>query len=197
MEENDLIQKARGGDMRAFSDLVRLHDRAILSLAARFAGNAEDAKDIFQEVLINVYRGLPAFAFRSAFATWIHRITVNACLSHRRKRQPAWQIPIHAAVEGEPAYGWTEELVSSPDPGPYDAAVQADAADQVRRALMNLSPRQRMVFTLHHDEGYTLKEIGLSLRCAEGTVKRYLFTATRRLREQLGHMIEKEREGNG
>lgn len=178
--------------MRAFSDLVRLHDRAVLSLAARFVGNADDAKDIFQEVLLSMYRGLPGFQFRSAFSTWVHRITVNACLSHKRRRSVTDYLPLLRSDDREARRTEGYPDLPSSDPGPDQAAVQADAEEQVRRALLTLSPRQRMVFTLHHDEGYTLREIGESLRCTEGTVKRYLFTATRKLRDQLHHMLEQE-----
>jgi len=68
-EDNELILKAQAGDMGAFTELVQRHDRNVLALAARYVNNVEDAKDIFQEVMIKVYRGLPGFQFRSEFST--------------------------------------------------------------------------------------------------------------------------------
>jgi RNA polymerase sigma-70 factor (ECF subfamily) len=52
----------------------------------------------------------------------------------------------------------------------------------------HLSPQQRMVFTLKHYEGYKLAEIASMMECAEGTVKRYLFTATEKLRQRLARL---------
>lgn len=93
-EDNELILKAQAGDMGAFTELVQRHDRNVLALAARYVNNVEDAKDIFQEVMIKVYRGLPGFQFRSEFSTWIHRITVNACLTHKRRSKSSLHLPL-------------------------------------------------------------------------------------------------------
>jgi RNA polymerase sigma-70 factor (ECF subfamily) len=92
--DNELIRKAQTGDMGAFSELVLRHDRAVLALAARYVNNAEDAKDIFQEVLIKVYRGLPGFQFRSEFSTWVHRITVNVCLTYKARSKASRHISL-------------------------------------------------------------------------------------------------------
>ena len=179
----ELIRKAQAGNMSAFTELLQRHDRHVLSLVARHVESSEDAKDIYQEVMIKVFRGLPGFQFRSEFSTWIHRITVNTCLSYRRAR-PRSHVPLNetgADREDSPA----SQGLQSEDHGPDHAAIDSDTADHVRRALQALSPRQRMVFTLRHYEGQSLREIAQTLRCTEGTVKRYLFTATRRMREQL------------
>ncbi len=68
---------------------------------------------------------------------------------------------------------------------PDQHAVSSDIALHVQEALHSLSPKQRLVFTLKHYQGYKLKEIASMMNCMEGTVKRYLFIATRRMREQL------------
>ena len=180
-QDRELILRAQKGDMAAFNTLVRLHDRPVLALAARYVDNAEDAKDIYQEVMIRVYKGLNRFRLDSEFATWLHRITVNVCLSHRRSSRKEMHVPVHDTGE-EGSH--TLELQSH-EAGPDAAAADADTADHVRRALGALSPRQHMVFTLRHYEGRTLKEIANTLQCSEGAVKRYLHTATRRMRTQL------------
>lgn len=183
--DRDLILRAQTGDMAAFNELVRLHDRPVLELAARYVDSADDAKDIYQEVMIKVYRGLGRFRLDSRFDTWLHRITVNVCLSHRRSSRKGVHVPVHDTGEAE---GHVVELHSS-DAGPDAAAVSADTASHVRRALRVLSPRQHMVFTLRHYEGRSLKEIAQTLQCSEGAVKRYLHTATRRMRIQLEGLL--------
>ncbi|MBM3264960.1 MAG: sigma-70 family RNA polymerase sigma factor [candidate division Zixibacteria bacterium] len=69
--------------------------------------------------------------------------------------------------------------------GTDDALINAEIDQQVRAALEALSPQQRMVFSLRHFEGFKLREIAGMMACAEGTVKKYLFTATERLRARL------------
>lgn len=187
--ESDLIRQAQSGDMGAFTQLVRRHDREVFALAARYVQSADDAKDIFQEVMIKVFRGLPGFRFRSEFSTWVYRITVNVCLTYRGRSQRAHHVSLdpHAEYADEAGSGAAE--LRSEDGGPDDVAMNADTADHVRRALQTLSPKQRMVFTLRHYEGRSLKDIAHALACTEGTVKRYLFMATRKMRDQLQDLL--------
>jgi RNA polymerase sigma-70 factor, ECF subfamily len=183
MEDADLVRKAQQGDILAFEQLVFRHDKKVLSIAARYVTSADDAKDIYQEVFLRVYRGLKRFRFKSEFSTWVHRITVNVCLTHRSRRRRTMQTLLlddRGEDDGE-AHG----EVRDPAAGPDLQAVNADISARIERALRSLSPKQKMVFTLRHFEGYKLNEIALMMNCVEGTVKRYLFTATRRMRDQL------------
>jgi RNA polymerase sigma-70 factor (ECF subfamily) len=183
--ERDLILRAKNGDAVAFNQLVYRHDKHVLSIASRFAGNTEDVKDIYQEVFLKVYRGLGNFRFQSALSTWIHRITVNVCLSHNQRRQRSPFVPIEP---GEREVSSAIEI--------HDKDARADGhllnrelSDRISLALRTLPPKQRMVFTLRHHHGEQLKEIARAMKCTEGTVKRYLFDATRRMREQLEDLL--------
>jgi len=183
MEDADLVRKAQQGDILAFEQLVFRHDKKVLSLAARYVTSADDAKDIYQEVFLRVYRGLKKFRFRSEFSTWVHRITVNVCLTHRaRGRRTMETVRLGDRTDED---GETHGEIRDPAGGPDHQAVNADISSRIERALGVLSPKQRMVFTLRHYEGYQLGEIAQMMDCMEGTVKRYLFTATRRMRDQL------------
>jgi RNA polymerase sigma-70 factor (ECF subfamily) len=187
--EADLIRMAQSGDMNAFTELVQRHDREVFALAARYVQSAEDAKDIYQEVMMKVFRGLPGFQFRSEFSTWVHRITVNVCVTHRKRSRRALHVSLDPDVNHAAGADATTMELRSKDGGPDDVAMNADTADHVRRALQDLSPRQRMVFTLRHYEGRSLKDIAHMLVCTEGTVKRYLFMATHKMRDQLQHLL--------
>jgi RNA polymerase sigma-70 factor (ECF subfamily) len=178
----ELIRRAQNGDQVAFAELVQQHDRAVFALLARFVRSADDAKDLYQEILIKVYRGLPGFRFQSEFSTWLHRITVNTCLSHRDRRRSE-------GGQNERGSIALEEDPPSPEATPDEAAEAGDTARRIQQAMHILSPQQRMVFTLRHYEGRSMKEIAATLRCAEGTAKRYLFDATRRMRGELGDLL--------
>jgi RNA polymerase sigma-70 factor (ECF subfamily) len=93
-----------------------------------------------------------------------------------------------AGADGRPD-DYREEDIPSTDPSPAEAAVAGETARRIQEALGVLSPRQRMVFTLRHYEDRSLKEIATTLGCTEGTAKRYLFDATRRLRDELGDLL--------
>ena len=175
--------------MLAFEQLVFRHDRSVLSIAARYVSTADDAKDIYQEVFIRVYRGLKNFRFQSEFATWLHRIAVNVCLSHRARARRSLQVQSLDAGDENDDGSDGRSGIASDGVLPDSSAMNADIAAHVEEALNSLSPKQRMAFTLRHYEGYKLKEIAEMMECVEGTVKRYLFTATRKMREQLQDML--------
>jgi RNA polymerase sigma-70 factor, ECF subfamily len=183
--ETELIMQAQRGDMNAFEQLVQRHDKRVLTIAAGYVHSADDAKDIYQEVFLRVYKGLPKFQYKSEFSTWIYRITTNVCLSHRSRRNKHSHTSLDQSLndeDGQPhALKDTLSDTSAADQQTYDAEI----AMRVEQALKTLSPRQRMVFTMRHYEGYKLREIAEMMKCNEGTVKKYLFEATARLRKQL------------
>jgi RNA polymerase sigma-70 factor (ECF subfamily) len=187
MDDVDLVRKAQQGDILAFEQLVYRHDKKVLSIAARYVTSADDAKDIYQEVFLRVYRGLKKFRFKSEFSTWVHRITVNVCLTHRSRRRRTMQTLFLDDRNEEDSEGHGE--IRDPAGGPDHQAVNADISSSIEKALERLSPKQKLVFTLRHFEGYKLNEIAVMMNCVEGTVKRYLFTATRRMRDQLKDAI--------
>lgn len=174
--------------MRAFEELVHRYDKQVLGIAAQYVVSADDAKDIYQEVFVRVYRSLGKFEFRSEFATWLHRITVNVCLTHKTRRNSH---PLVSLNEQEAGHGeQSSRQLRSPDPSPHELGVASEISSRVQRAVESLAPKQRMVFTLKHYEGYKLREIAVMMQCTEGTVKRYLFLATQRLRQQLREFYE-------
>jgi len=188
----NLIQRARNGDALAFEQLVFKHDRRILSIIASYVNRADDAKDIYQEVLIRVYRGLPKFRAESEFTTWLYRIAANTCLTHRARagRRSHMTQPLDDEDESGEAHSASSEKPRNPE----EELLSTEIRERVDAALATLSPRQRMVFTLKQHEGFKLTEIATMMECTEGTVKRYLFEATQRMKKQLKDLIEEKDE---
>ena len=183
-DDYELVRHAQEGNMLAFEQLVSRYDRQVLSIAASFLRNAEDAKDIHQEVFLRVYRALPKFEFRSAFSTWLHRITTNVCLTYRSKRQKEMHASLDDRFETEEgSISLADTLADRADTGQHTR--NSEITRHMEEAINSLSPRQKLVFSLRHYEGYKLREIASMMSCAEGTVKKYLFTATERLRDRL------------
>ena len=189
LSDNELIYRAQKGDMAAFEQLVFRHDQKVLTLAARYVTSTDDAKDVYQEVFLKVYRGLRRFQFKSEFSTWLHRIAVNVCLTHRSRSRQSTHVRLNETVEGQIDEHHPGMTLHASDERPDQHAMNSETAGQLQEALTLLSPKQRMVFTLKHYQGYRLKEIAAMMECTEGTVKRYLFDATARMREQLKDVI--------
>jgi len=184
-DETELIMQAQRGNMDAFEQLVQRHDKKVFTIAAGYVHSADDAKDIYQEVFLRVYKGLPKFKYRSEFSTWIYRITTNVCLSHRSRRKRNLHTSLDQNVSDEDGQPHPLKDTLSDNVSADQQTHNAEITLRVEQALKTLSPRQRMVFTMRHYEGYKLKEIAEMMKCREGTVKKYLFEATARLRKQL------------
>jgi RNA polymerase sigma-70 factor (ECF subfamily) len=183
--ETELIMQAQRGNMNAFEQLVQRHDKRVLTIAAGYVHSADDAKDIYQEVFLRVYKGLQKFQYKSEFSTWIYRITTNVCLSHRSRKHRISHTSIDQSMNGEDGQPYALKDTLSDTVAADQHTHDAEIALRVEQALKTLSPRQRMVFTMKHYEGYKLREIAEMMKCNEGTVKKYLFEATARLRKQL------------
>src|ERR1700745_2636464 len=87
MDEPELIRAAQRGDQRAFEQLVRLYDQNVLRLALNLLRSPEDARDVYQEAFLRVYRNLHAFRFDCSFHTWLYRIVTNICLDQLPKQK--------------------------------------------------------------------------------------------------------------
>ena len=85
-EEQALVRKAQAGDRLAFEELVRRFDREVLRLALNLVHRPEDARDIYQESFLRVYKNLHRFRFECSFYTWLYRIVTNVALDHLRRR---------------------------------------------------------------------------------------------------------------
>lgn len=188
-EQASLIRAAQQGDQAAFERLVRAHDANVLRLAMSFLRSPEDARDVYQEAFLRVWRNLPHFRFDSSFESWLYRIVVNLCLDVLRKRKVRRQAP---AVTGN-GHAGTElpdvvpEARAETDPQRmlFSQEVQA----RIRWALEGLSERERLVFELRHFQGMRLKEIGEVLGTSEEAAKNCLFRATQKMRVALGDLL--------
>lgn len=185
LSDTDLIIQAQKGDQNAFEELVYRYDRSVLSITIKYANNEDDAKDLYQEVFIRVYRGLRSFRFQSEFSTWLFRITTNVCLTYKSRSKEHLRVSIDKDYdEEENEYSTTKELVYDGS-SPEEISSGANLGDIVNAAVESLSPKQKMTFVLKHYEGYKIREIAEMLNCKEGTVKKYLFDATKNLRKKL------------
>jgi len=183
--EKDLVQKAKSGDATAFEMLVHRYDRQVFSMAANYVSNAEDAKDIYQEVFLRVYRALPRFEFRSEFSTWLFRITTNVCLTHRTRKRKHGFAPLGTGEGDDDDVSHRAAAVAREERQTDEQALTNELGNSIDRALTQLSGKERMVFTLRHYDGLKVREIAEIMQVTDGAVKKYLFTATRKVRKHL------------
>lgn len=168
-EEAAWIQQAQAADARAFEALYRMHIDKVYGLCLRMTGNISEAEDCAQEAFIQAWNKLAKFRGESAFATWLHRIAVNAVLGRMRKHKRE-QDRILAAAE-----------ISSAPASMADSGNLRDLSDAVDR----LPQGARHVFVLSAVYGYSHEEASGMLGIAVGTSKAQLHRARRLLSQQL------------
>ncbi len=113
------------------------------------------------------------------------RITTNACLSYKSRKQNYRHTSLDQSVNNDEGGLQSMHETVAGENATDRQAHDTEISERVEQALLKLSPRQRMVFTLKHYEGYKLREIAEMMKCGEGTVKKYLFEAIAKLRVQL------------
>jgi len=187
-EEHALVRKAQAGDRLAFEELVRRYDRDVLRLALNLVHGPEEARDVYQESFLRVYRNLNRFRFECSFYTWLYRIVTNVGLDHLRRRTSRRedQAPVADESEGSTRDFFDRQPELRPASNPERQLLGAELGQQIQSAMRRLSPRERMVFEMKHHQGMRLRAIGDFLGTSEETVKNTLFRATRKLRESLG-----------
>ncbi len=183
--ETELIINAQKGNIEAFESLIYKYDRNVLSLALKYVNNRDDAKDIYQEVFLRVFKGLKKFQFKSEFSTWLFRITTNVCLTHSSKTRKKKFVSINEETENDEHSNEILQLPDEVNETPDKLAESSEIKNIVNNALEFLSPKQKMIFTLKHYEGYKIREIAEIMECGEGTVKKTLFEAVHKMRDQL------------
>jgi RNA polymerase sigma-70 factor (ECF subfamily) len=169
-DDAELVEAARGGDRDAFETLVRRHMPKVYAHALRFFGDPTAAEDATQEVFVKVYRSLSEFDGRSAFATWLYRVTRNVCLDmFRRGRRQASPI----------------DPLDIPERGGGDPAPAAIASVDLERAMRALSPEDRDAFNAVALFGLAYAQASEALGVPAGTVKSRVFRARRTLLTML------------
>src|SRR5260370_26474831 len=93
LDERCIVAEAQAGNRSAFEELVRRYDRDVLRLALNLMKRPEDARDVYQEAFLKVYRNLHRFRFECSFYTWLYRIVTNLCLDHLRRRKSRREDP--------------------------------------------------------------------------------------------------------
>lgn len=172
--EADLVAKARGGNLFAFEEIVRRHQRRVYAVALRVVRRHDVADDVVQEAFLRAWRSLDRFDTARPFGPWIARIAANLAISHVRSPE---------AREQELPEGYAE--MASASTGPLDGVLGSEAQQVLETALQALSPEQRAVFVLRVNEEMPYRDIAEALGISMGTVMSRLSRARERLRAAL------------
>ncbi len=185
---NNLIKQAQGGDTSAFEKLIQRHEKIVFNIAYKMLSNAEDVKDISQDVFVKVYKNLPKFDGKSAFSTWIYRITVNTCIDEIRKRKGKETYSMDEEFEGDE--NSMSRQYEDEGPTPEEALIADEKKKMIMDGISRLSQEHKTVIVLRDIEGFSYTEITEITGMTLGTVKSRLARA----RLQLKNILIKQME---
>lgn len=168
-----VITRAKAGDPTALEELCRRHAPRVERLARHLLPDPEDARDAAQDALARLCTKLGQFRGESAFTTWLHRLTVNACRDVAQRR---------LAQRCEPL---EHDARPSEEPGPARAAELAELRAELRHELAGLPAGQARVVVLKDALGFSFPEISAASGMPVGTAKCYAHRGRAGLRERL------------
>ncbi|HWR71679.1 MAG TPA: sigma-70 family RNA polymerase sigma factor [Nitrospirota bacterium] len=185
-EDAVLATASREGDLDAFEELVRRHQKRMFNIAFRISGNPDDASEITQDAFVAAYRHIGSFRAEAKFSTWLTSILINHArnrLKQTRSRQR------HEAYSlDEPVRVGDGELLPDPPsggPSALDRLEQRDRQKAVQDCIHALEPKFREVLVLRDLQDLSYGEIGNVLKTREGTVKSRLFRARESIKDCL------------
>tara|TARA_B100001989_G_C24337355_1_gene363212 strand:- start:77 stop:667 length:591 start_codon:yes stop_codon:yes gene_type:complete len=183
--DQQLVQRAQGGDLRAFDLLVLKYQGRIAALVSRYVSDAGELEDVTQEAFIKAYRALGKFRGDSAFYTWLYRIAVNAAKNHlvAKGRRPGANATI------EDAEGLDEGGLLSESASPEALAMGGELAEVVESALNGLPDELKAALMLREFDGLSYDDIADVLGCPVGTVRSRIFRAREAIDQRVKEQI--------
>lgn len=165
---DELVHRCQQGDKTAFHELFHRHRADVARIVFRMLGPVPEVEDVIQDVFVQVFRSMGDFQGKSKFSTWLHRVSVNVVLMHRRaqRSRPNLSDEIPGDLQGE-------EL------GPDDDAIRRERIRAFYAVLERLPEKKRTVFVLHEIEGLSPREIAKVMDAPPLTIRTRLFYARR------------------
>jgi RNA polymerase sigma-70 factor, ECF subfamily len=177
-EDRDLVRRAQDGDEPAFEQLVRRHQRRVFALVGGILRRREDVEDVAQQVFLKAYMSLKRFDQRSAFSTWLYKISVNECWDYLRKKKV--RPLVYECDLSEEQVSRLDAIVSQNRP-PESPTERAEARDLLDRILDRLPEQDKQLLLLKEVEGFSVQELAEILNLNVNTVKVRLFRARARI----------------
>ena len=184
-----LVRRCIAGDAVAWEEIVQRYHRRIYNLCYRFAGSADDAQDLTQEVFIRMYRTLNSYDVgRGAFMTWVTTLTRNLLVDHFRKtKHDRLTDSLDTTASDNPDAMTLSDRIPDEGPAPDSGVQSRETRDAVHQALQKLSPELREAVILRDLQDMDYREIATVLKVPEGTVK----SRINRGRAELARLLQR------
>ncbi|TAK53441.1 MAG: sigma-70 family RNA polymerase sigma factor [Bacteroidetes bacterium] len=189
-----LLAKAKAGDHKAFTQLIRQYEQMVYSFSFKVCRNKEQAEETLQDTFVNVFRKLKQFDGKSKFSTWLYSIVTNNCMMKRR-RSKLEQSSVSIYEPRMPEHRHDDEMqdagfrLQAWNETPLDEVMSKELRERLDEAIVKLSVDYRLVFLLRDVEGQSAEETAKIMKLTVPAVKSRLRRARVFLREQLNEYM--------
>ena len=184
-QEEDLIEKAKAGDVKSFEILIANYKKRAFNIAYRMLGNLEDANDVTQESFLKIYRSIDKFKGKSSFSTWLYSIVSNTCIDFIRKNRKKTTISIDTNYDED---GYEIEIADEKNTT-ESLFEKKEIIRSIHDAINRLNHDQKIVIILRDIQGFSYFEISKILNISEGTVKSRISRGRKNLKNLLEEML--------
>ena len=180
LPDDQLVAHARIGDVDAFTELARRHQKKIYQTVLWMTKNQQDADDLCQEAFLHAYKHLNSFKQRSSFYTWIYRIAVNLTLNFLKKKMKEKK---KSAMPVEECY--QEDGGSTHTFSPEKSSLRKELRIKLKQAIDSLPDPYKMSFVLVVFQGMSHSQASEVMGCSESTISWRMFKARKMLQSKL------------
>ena len=189
-EDKELVRRAQNDDPWAIEQLILRYQKKVYQIAYQMLdGDEQEAQDRTQDAFLKAFRKIKQFKGNAAFYTWLYRIVINTCLDARRRKRRWKEIFFPWRLGKDEKETSTVSLEEFPDTNknsnPLSTVRKRQLESDLKKAMNNLSERQRSIFQLKIFHEMSISEIAQMMNLAEGTVKTHLFRATQVVQKNL------------
>jgi RNA polymerase sigma-70 factor (ECF subfamily) len=183
-----LVERAQGGDQKAFDQLVGKYQRKLERLLSRYVRDAAEVEDVAQEAFIKAYRALPGFRGDSAFYTWLYRIGINTAKNYLVAQ--GRRAPTSTGFDAEEAEGFDDAALLRDINTPESLFMTKQIGETVNAAMEALPEELRRAIMLREIEGLSYEEIAETMNCPIGTVRSRIFRAREAVANRLRPLLD-------
>ena len=183
-----LVERAQGGDQKAFDQLVSKYQRKLERLLSRYVRDAAEVEDVAQEAFIKAYRALPGFRGDSAFYTWLYRIGINTAKNYLVAQ--GRRVPTSTGFDAEEAEGFDDAALLRDINTPESLLMTKQIGETVNAAMAALPEELRRAIMLREIDGLSYEEIAATMDCPIGTVRSRIFRAREAVAGRLRPLLD-------
>ncbi len=189
-EEEQLVKDLQAGKTESFERLATLFQKKIYALSFNLTRNAMDSEDVTQEVLLTLFKKIHTFQGKSAFSSWVYRITLNASYMKLRSRKKDQSISIEELLPSFNGSGFQQEKLQDWSENTESLLFDNETRETIQKAVDLLPDKEKVVFLLRDVEGLSTEKVSEILELTIPAVKSRLHRARLFLRKKLANYFE-------